>query len=179
MVLAWVRCYVVVVLNASFLIGDAVASSFPRSPRIPTIEMREFFPHSISLVSFCPVWLNCLRPFVVWLEIRVKPTGDVNQVRHRGWHFTTRPSFFLARRGCQAFFSRGAAEANPGVADIPVIHPTNSLRSSARTPSQGPEGLLELKDKPLRGFANGDVCGSSGIYRSGRRPRLPRPGGTF
>ena len=67
---------------------------------------------------------------------------------------------FFSPPGVSSFFSRGAAEANPGVADIPVIHPTNSLRSSARTPSQGPEGLLELKDKPLRGFANGDVCDS-------------------
>ena len=57
------------------------------------------------------------------------------------------------------------SRVDPGVADVLAIHPTNSLRSSARTPSQGPEGLPDAENKLLRSFANGDVCGSWVIVR--------------
>ena len=64
------------------------------------------------------------------------------------------------------------SRVDPGVADVLAIHPTNSLRSSARTPSQGPEGLPDAENKLLRSFANGDVCGSwvEGLSRLKDKP---------
>ena len=103
MVLAWVRCYVVVVLNASILIGDAAASSFPRSPRIPTIETQELSPHSISLSSF---WhLTCKRqlPVIALPESLVRLAPGVNQVRPGGG-FSPPVCSFLLPPGVSSFF---------------------------------------------------------------------------